>query len=223
MSEDYTWKFTADSFIDGTIFGGGIPKTKHCVVVNVTFMPYELTEDLEKQFDRIGYDAGLQEIPNAKTREPDIKLFATGPYPLFTSKTLPRYRERRLIIDEAPIEFIKGFFTVSIKVNLNKYSRDFFDNDVIMIRTALPKDDVLQLLLRLGIEEYIYAYNHVYIERETFRNIEPFERFYQCYLKEDKFFGIDEGKEYILRKEMKRIQDEIWDGKIVENKNNFQY
>jgi len=209
---NYAWKFTGYPYLDGIIFGSGVPRNKQCVLINVSYCPFSIVEEIEKKFDEIGYDAGCQEVPNNMTKETDLRIFATGPYPIYTTKTLPRFRERRLIIDETPIDFLYGMFTVSSKVKLAKYSKKpNFQKDAILIRSALPIEDILQLLLRIDIEEYRIFANHVLLERDIFLGKKPFENIYQEYLKEDKIFGVDLTKEEIMATRMKEMEKEIWD------------
>lgn len=211
MDEEYYWKFTGYPYLDGIIFGAGVPRNKNCVLINLSYCPFTIIEEIENKFNEIGYDAGCQEVPNGMTKETDLRLFATGPYPIYTSKSLPRFSERRLMIDETPLDFLYGMFTVSSNVKLAKYSsRTNFINDAILIRSSLPIEDILQLLYRLNIEEYRTFANHVLLERDMFLGKKPFENIYQEFLKEDKLFGVDMTKVELMAEKMKELQDKMW-------------
>jgi hypothetical protein len=214
MSEeeiDYAWKFTGYPYLDGIIFGAGVPRNKNCVLINLSYCSFTIIEEIENKFNEIGYDAGCQEVPNGMTKETDLRLFATGPHPIYTTKSLPRFRERRLIIDETPIDFLYGFFTVSSKVKLVKYTnKKNYTKDSIMIRSALPIEDILQLLHRLEVSEYRMFSNHVLLERDMFLEKKPFEKIYQEFLKEDKLFGVDMTKSEIMVARMEEMEKDMW-------------
>jgi hypothetical protein len=210
-NKDYAWKFTGCPYLDGIIFGAGVPRNKNCVLINISLCPGIIADDIEKKFNEIGYDAGYQEIPNGLTKEIDLRLYATGPYPIYKTKTLPRFSERRLIIDETPMEFIYGFFTVCSDVKMAKYYNKHYGEDSIVIKTALPMEDTLQLLLRVGIEEYETIFKNVKLEREVFEGKKPFERIYQEFLKEDVIYGKNMTKNEIIENRMAELQKNMWD------------
>lgn len=208
---DYAWKFTGSPYLDGIIFGAGTIRNKNKILINVSECPYGIIEEIEKKFNEIGYDAGCEEMPNAVTSETDMRILAAGPYPIFTKKNLPRFKERRIIVDETPIEFLYGFFTVRSRVKLKAfYPHHKFEEDAILISTFLPKDDMLQLLYRVGITEYVLNLNNIYIERKMFLGLKPFERIYQEFLKEYKFFGNNITKADIVTEAMERLKKETW-------------
>lgn len=208
-NEDYLWKFTGYPWLDGIIFAAASPKNSYSVRINVSCLPAVIVEKIEDAFNEIGFEAGCIEVPNAITKNIDLRIEVIGPSPLFN--TVPRFRERRLDLDNIPKEFIKGLFTVSIKVKMGKYSnKPNFKGDGIMIRSSLPEEDILQLLAILGIEEYRIFIHHIYLDRDIFEDKEPFEEIYQEFVKEDKdFSSYHPSKEHILDRRIKELTKKI--------------
>ena len=208
--EEYAWKFTGYPFLDGLIFAAGVPRNRFTIMITVSYLPLKTVQKIEDKFNEIGYEAGCVEIPNANTKQSDLRIQAVGSNPIFN--VLPVYRERRLNMDETPKEFIEGFFAGSIKIKLEKYSsKNRKQPDGIMIRTSLPKKDVEQLLELLGITEYELWFKKMFIKRNVFKNIEPFEEIFNQFVEEEKIMMLNmPTKDEAFDNKMKELSDDLW-------------
>jgi hypothetical protein len=149
-------------------------------------------------------------MPNAIKKETDLRLHVCGPSPIFN--ILPRFRERRLDLDNTPLDFIKGYFTVSCHVKLKKYMmvrfKDFKEG--IYIHTFLPNEDTLQLLSVLGVEEYEIMNKKIFVPKEVFGDIEPFaEVFKECKIEDDGFTSYLPSRDDELGERMDIMIDEM--------------
>jgi hypothetical protein len=216
--EDYEGKITGYPLLDGMLFGNGVPKTKTSVLIRAAELPSSIVDKIQAEFDEAGFQTGVVELPNALTKDIDLRIFVSGPSPIFTQKVLPRISERRIDPQNVPIEFIVGFFFVSTDVKLKELAktRPNFDKDALRITTKLPKEVVVEMLSMLGIEEYYEIGNNIYLEEGMFERIQPFEEIYSEYKKESKAFASYVGtKEDMLAAKIDELMGEM-DGQIVE-------
>jgi hypothetical protein len=213
-NEEYAWRFTGYPWLDGIIFGGGSPKTAMSITIKINELPYSMSEKIKNEFISIGYQADYIEFPNAMTKEMDLRLCVAGPSPIF--KILPRFKERRLDMEHTQIEFIQGYFTVCCAAKLEKYSRLKTYSDGLMIKTGLPHEDVLQLLNILGVEEYKELGKNLYLERESFKGIAPFEEiFNEAKLEDDGFSSYMPGREDNLAEAIDGLINEMDNGNPI--------
>jgi len=208
--QDYAWRFTGYPWLDGTIFGAGVPRSKNAILIQVSELPFNIAEKIKNGYNEIGYQADYVEMPNAIKKETDLRLHVCGPSPIFN--ILPRFKERRLDLDNTPLEFIKGYFTVSCHVKLKKYMmvrfKDFKEG--IYIHTFLPNEDTLQLLSVLGVEEYEIMNKKVFVPKEVFGDIEPFaEVFKECKIEDDGFTSYLPSRDDELGERMDIMIDEM--------------
>ena len=187
--QQYAWRFTGYPWLDGTIFGAGVPRRATAILIQVSDLPFNIAEKIKNGYNEIGYQADYIEMPNALKKELDLRLEVCGPSPIFN--ILPKFRERRLDIDNTPLDFIRGYFTVSCNVKLEKYMIYRFKSikDGICIHTFLPHEDILQLLSILGIEEYQDMGSSIFIPKDVFNEIEPFKEVFREFKVEDDGFA----------------------------------
>lgn len=184
---DYAWRFTGDPWLDGIIFAAASVRNKHSILINVSFLPAIIVDKIKKRFDELGYQVDSVEVPNALTRSLDLRLDVVGPCPIFG--VLPKFSQRRLDLEHTPLEFARGTLLAYSSVNLSKYSKKTnYPEDGILIRGSLPKEDIIVLLDIVGIKEYRYYMNKIYLDRSLFQDIEPFETLYREFVAEDKYF-----------------------------------
>ena len=182
MSETYDWMMTNDPWLDGVIFGAGVPKTKSTIMVDVSDLPATISDRILRKFIERGYEADYIEMPKRYGKKYDISLVieAVGPSPVFG--ILPRFRERRLT-DEVPSDFLRGFFTVVSRVKFADYSTKY-RRDGFVINFPMLLSDIIKYLGKIGVKDYEILYGKVFLPVDSFRGISPFDELYIEYLKE---------------------------------------
>lgn len=187
--DEYEGKITGYPLLDGMIFGNGVPKNRTRVLIRAAELPSSIVEKIQQEFEDAGFQTGVVEIPNAMTKQMDLRISVIGPSQIFTNKSLPRLSERRIDPQNVPIEFIVGFFFVSTDVKIKGYAtRPILEKDALRITTKLPKETVIEMLSILGVEEYLEIGNNIYLEVGMFDKIQPFEELYNEYKDEVKEF-----------------------------------
>lgn len=167
----YEWEMTGDKWLDGVIFGKGVPKSKSKVSITVSDIPSIFSDMILAKCLEMNFQADYKEEWNRYERFMDLKIEVIGPSNIFGN--LPRYKERRLI-EDIDLEFLKGFF-LSIAISLN---------EGIYLRFYSPPEDLAYFAGKLGIEEYIDYKQGILLEKEIIRDISPFWEIYQEYLVE---------------------------------------
>jgi len=215
--EEYEGKITGYPLLDGMLFGNGVPKNRSSVLIRASELPSSIVEKIQQEFEVAGFQTGVVEIPNAMTKQMDLRITVMGPSPIFTNKSLPRLSERRIDPQNVPIEFIVGFFFVSTDVKIKGFAtRPNLEKDSLRITTKLPKETVIEMLSILGVEEYLEIGANIYLEVGMFDKIQPFEEIYSEYKKETKAFASYlPSKEDVLAAKIDEIMGEM-EGQAVE-------
>lgn len=171
---EYDWKLIENPYLDGIVLGAGVPRNRYCVKVTVSDLPADFCEELKQKFIKFGYEVDFIEQINASTRNLDLKLEVCGSEPIFN--VLPRLSKRRFDINNAPIEFIKGYL-ISIAnpiINSNAYGGKI--NDGIRFRKLVGEKEIVKMLSILGVKEYeITQMGNVFLPTDVCC-IDPFKK-----------------------------------------------
>jgi hypothetical protein len=180
----YTWNFLDAPYLDGLIVAAGTMKSKRAVSIRINEIPFELIGRIEEMFCNIGGETDILECPNAVTKSTDLRMNVYVAEPIFGD--LPRYRERRFDVANAPMDFVHGYLVGGIRVKFQDISRlpILEGHDWITIHNPLPKYDQIELLERCNITEMKELFDLFYIRDTHFRNKEPFETVYTLLKKE---------------------------------------